>query len=151
MTAARRTWSSQNERGTREILAIRSDGVERIQVDDVWERLARRDGFTWIDVADCDEEVAAFLRDRFDLHPSSIQACRERSHLTTFHGYRDSWFVVVHRPLIRRAGHVHLLQLESSSGKTSSSPSTVRTTRTLTRPRSFATRSSCAGGSTPVG
>jgi len=95
-----------------EVRHVSAGGVERIQVDDVWERLARRGGFTWIDVADCDEEVAAFLRDRFDLHPSSIQACRERSHLPTFHGYRDSWFVVVHRPLIRRAGHVHLLQLE---------------------------------------
>jgi Mg2+ and Co2+ transporter CorA len=72
----------------------------------------RHDGFLWIDLDGCDEESAVMLREEFRFHPQAIQTCRERTHLPTFHGYRDYWFVVVHRPLIGHAGHVHLLQLE---------------------------------------
>jgi magnesium transporter len=72
----------------------------------------RTDGFFWLDIESCTDQVAARLRDSFGFHPQAIEACRQRSHLPTFHGYSDHWFVVVHRPLVGRAGHVHLLQLE---------------------------------------
>jgi magnesium transporter len=72
----------------------------------------RTDGFLWLDLESCDDATAQLLRDSFGAHPQAIQACQQRSHMPTFHGYADHWFVVMHRPLIGGAGHVHLLQLE---------------------------------------
>ncbi len=87
-------------------------GTEVGDADDLAIWRARIDGFVWLDLDACDETAARLLRDEFGFHPQAIEACRHRSHLPTFHGYPDHWFVVVHRPLIGRAGHVHLLQLE---------------------------------------
>jgi magnesium transporter len=87
-------------------------GAEVGDADDLATWRARRDGFVWLDLDACDDPTARLLREEFGFHPQAIAACRRRSHLPTFHGYPDHWFVVVHRPLIGRAGHVHLLQLE---------------------------------------
>jgi len=87
-------------------------GTEVGDADDLAIWRARVDGFVWLDLDACDETAARLLRDEFEFHPQAIEACRHRSHLPTFHGYPDHWFVVMHRPLIGRAGHVHLLQLE---------------------------------------
>ena len=87
-------------------------GVEVGDAEDLTPSRSRRDGYVWLDLEACDDAAAALLADVFGFHPQAIQACRQRSHLPTFHGYPDHWFVVVHRPLIGRAGHVHLLQLE---------------------------------------
>lgn len=70
------------------------------------------DGYLWLDLKECDDQAAALLSDEFGFHPQSIQACRQRSHLPIYQRFRDHWFVIVHRPFIGRAGHVHLLQLE---------------------------------------
>jgi magnesium transporter len=87
-------------------------GVEAGSPADVDAWRERADGFAWFDFESCDERVATTLREHFRFHPQAIQACRERTHLPTFHGYSDYWFVIVHRPFTRLAGHVHLLQLE---------------------------------------
>jgi Mg2+ and Co2+ transporter CorA len=87
-------------------------GAEAGDADDLANWRARRDGFMWLDLDACDDATARLLAAEFGFHPQAIEACRHRSHLPTFHGYPDYWFVVMHRPLIGRAGHVHLLQLE---------------------------------------
>ncbi len=86
---------------------------------------------------------------RVRIHPQAIEACRHRSHLPTFHGYPDHWFVVVHRPLIGCAGHVHLLQLEQFIRSDAVVSRTVPTTPTWIRPKSPATPTRC-GHSTPA-
>ena len=91
---------------------VTSSGVVAAGVAEAAEWRNRRDGFLWLDFEACDDVAAKTLRDEFGVHPQAIQACRERTHLPTFHGYRDYWFVVVHRPFTGRAGHVHLIQLE---------------------------------------
>ncbi len=95
-----------------EVRYVTPAGVEVGGAEDVTAWRLRKDGFLWLDVESCDDRTATMLRETFGFHPQAIQSCRERTHLPTFHGYPDHWFLVVHRPLFRRAGHVHLLQLE---------------------------------------
>jgi magnesium transporter len=95
-----------------ELRYVTAEGVEVGGAGDLVAWRDRDDGFIWLDLESCDDDVAAMLRDDFAFHPQAIEACRQRTHLPTFHGYPDYWFVVCHRPLVSRAGHVHLLQLE---------------------------------------
>ena len=92
-------------------------GVEIGQPPDLADWRRRRDGYLWLDLPACDDVASAMLRDGFGFQPQSINACRQRSHLPIYHRYEDHWFVVVHRPLVGRAGHVHLLQLEQFIGR----------------------------------
>lgn len=87
-------------------------GVERGDAEDLVAFRARHDGFLWIDFPECDDRAAAILSDEFGFRPQSIAACRQRSHLPIYQRFRNHWFVVLHRPLVGRPGHVHLLQLE---------------------------------------
>jgi magnesium transporter len=87
-------------------------GVETGSADDFDAWRKRSDGFLWVDFPTCDEATAALLIDEFGFHPQAVATCRRRTHLPTFHGYSDHWFLVVHRPLLGAIGHVHLLQIE---------------------------------------
>ncbi|MBA2337791.1 MAG: magnesium transporter CorA family protein [Acidimicrobiia bacterium] len=91
---------------------VTPSAVEVGGADDLVRWRHRSDGFLWLHLDGWDDEAAALLRNEFGCHPQAIAACGQRTHLPTFHGYPDHWFVVVHRPLIGRAGHVHLLQIE---------------------------------------
>jgi magnesium transporter len=95
-----------------ELRYVTPDRVEVGGPGDLAAWRGRRDGFLWLHLDACDDAAAALLREEFGFHPQAIEACRQRSHLPTFHGYPDHWFVILHRPFIGRAGHVHLLQLE---------------------------------------
>ena len=95
-----------------EVRSVSPDGVVPIDPDR-WGRPTDGDGgFTWLDIAQCDDAAEATLREQFDVSGRAIAACRQRVHLPTGHGSPAGWFVVLHRPLIRRPGHVHLIQLE---------------------------------------
>jgi magnesium transporter len=94
-----------------ELRYITPAGVETGDVDLLGAWRNRVDGFLWLHLDHCDDAAETLLRDEFGFHRAAIQSCRQRVHLPTFHGYADHWFVVVHRPFIGRAGHVHLLQL----------------------------------------
>jgi magnesium transporter len=91
---------------------ITPTGVEAGTADDFDAWRKRSDGFLWVDFPACDDETAAVLTEQFGFHPQAVATCRRRIHLATFHGYRDHWFLVVHRPLLGLIGHVHLLQIE---------------------------------------
>jgi magnesium transporter len=91
---------------------ITPTGVEVGAADDFEQWRKRSDGFLWADFPACDDQTAELLRAQFGFHPQAVATCRRRIHLPTFHGYRDHWFVVVHRPLLGSIGHVHLLQIE---------------------------------------
>jgi magnesium transporter len=83
--------------------------------DDVVVLLERDDGFVWVDVPSWDDEVEGFLQG-IGCHPLVIDACRHRNHVPTVHSYSDHYFVTVHSPLLGRAGHVHLLELDQVIG-----------------------------------
>jgi magnesium transporter len=87
-------------------------GAEVGTSDDFEQWRKRSDGFLWADFPACDDDTATLLLDQFGFHPQAVATCRRRIHLPTFHGYRDHWFLVGHRPLLGSIGHVHLLQIE---------------------------------------
>lgn len=90
---------------------VDSFGVHDHDSDDIVELLCRDDGFVWVDVPTWDDQVEAFLTG-LGCHPRVIEACRQRNHLPTVHAYADHYFLTVHRPLLGRAGHVHMLELD---------------------------------------
>ena len=94
-----------------ELRYITPEGVETGTAEDLPAWRGRRDGFLWLHFDSCDEAATTTLRDDFGFHPAAIESSKHRVHLPTFHGYPDHWFLVVHRPFVGRAGHVHLLQL----------------------------------------
>jgi Mg2+ and Co2+ transporter CorA len=90
-------------------------GAHPHESDDVVVLLERDDGFVWVDVPLWDDEVDGFLQG-LGCHPLVIEACRHRNHVPTVHSYTDHYFVTVHSPLLGRAGHVHLLELDQIIG-----------------------------------
>ena len=90
---------------------VDSSGGHDHDSDDIVELLCRDDGFVWVDVPSWDEQVEGFLTG-LGCHPRVIEACRQRNHLPTVHAYPDHYFLTVHRPLLGRAGHVHMLELD---------------------------------------
>lgn len=94
---------------------VDADGAHEHECDDVVTLLQRDDGFVWVDVPAWDDQVDGLLRG-LECHPLVIEACRQRNHVPTVHGYADHYFVTVHAPLLGRAGHVHLLELDQIVG-----------------------------------
>ena len=109
---------------------VDASGAHSRQSDDVVVLLEREDGFVWVDVPVWDDEVDGFLwvdvpawdsdaeafLERLGCHPLVVDACRQRNHVPTVHSYPDHYFVTVHAPLLGRAGHVHLLELDQIVG-----------------------------------
>jgi magnesium transporter len=83
--------------------------------DDVVELFAHDDGFFWIDIPTYDDAADAFL-EGIGCHPMVRDACRERNYVPTVHGYDDHAFITTQSPLLGRAGHVHLLELDQIIG-----------------------------------
>ena len=94
---------------------VDASGAHPHESDDVVVLLERDDGFVWVDVPAWDDEVDGFLQG-LGCHPLVIEACRRRNHVPTVHSYADHYFVTVHSPLLGRAGHVHLLELDQVVG-----------------------------------
>ena len=94
---------------------VDAEGAHPHDSDDVVELLCRDDGFVWVDVPAWDEQVDGFLQG-LGCHPLVIEACRTRNHVPTVHSYADHYFVTVHSPLLGKAGHVHLLEVDQIIG-----------------------------------
>ena len=94
---------------------VDSEGAHAHDSDDVVVLLERDDGFVWVDVPAWDDQVDGFLAG-LGVHPLVVEACRQRNHVPTVHGYPDHYFVTVHSPLLGAAGHVHLLELDQIVG-----------------------------------
>jgi magnesium transporter len=94
---------------------VDAEGAQPHDSDDVVVLLDRDDGFVWVDVPVWDEQVDGFLAG-LGVHPLVVEACKQRNHVPTVHGYPDHYFVTVHSPLLGAAGHVHLLELDQIVG-----------------------------------
>lgn len=99
-----------------QVRLVDGEGAQDLESDDVVTLFAREDGFLWVDVPEWDEEVDGFLRG-LGCHPRVIEACRQRNHVPTVHSYADHYFITMHTPLLGRAGHVHLLELDQIIGE----------------------------------
>ena len=65
---------------------------------DVVALLDRDDGFVWVDVPPWDDEARSSCA-ALGCHPLVLEACRQRNHVPTVHGYADHYFVTMHTPL----------------------------------------------------
>ncbi|MGZ4477686.1 MAG: CorA family divalent cation transporter [Nocardioidaceae bacterium] len=99
-----------------DVRSVDSAGVRDLEHDDVVTMMDREDGFLWVDVPVWDDEVDGFLRG-LGCHPMVIASCRQRNHVPTVHSYVDHYFVTMHTPLIGKAGHVHMLELDQIIGE----------------------------------
>jgi magnesium transporter len=102
---------------TVQVQFVQSGSVESASPDDLATLLRRDDGFVWIDAPSFDAEAEALIRRHFAVHPRVVEALRSRNHVPTVHAYEDHFFVVLHAPLLGRAGHVHLLELDVLVGR----------------------------------
>jgi Mg2+ and Co2+ transporter CorA len=108
----------EHHAGGMDVRFITPTGVEEAVAPDLPTLLDRGDGFVWVDVPTWDAEAEATLGQVFHLHPLVLDACRRRNHTPTVHTYEDHVFVTLHTPLVGRAGHVHLLELDQVVGRT---------------------------------
>jgi len=95
---------------------VTTEGIEDYQVKDIKALLERDDGFTWVDIPECDAEATQVLSEVFGFHPLAVRACTERNHIPRVHAYTDHVFVVLNAPEPGAAGHVHLLELDQFIG-----------------------------------
>lgn len=93
------------------------DGVERHEVADLPDLLARDDGIVWVDVPQCDEQVAEVLLDVFHAHPLAVRDCFQRNRVPRVHAYPQHVFLILHAPELGSAGHVHYVELDQFVGE----------------------------------
>jgi magnesium transporter len=72
-------------------------------------------GFYWVDIPEWSTEAEEFLRG-LGCHEMELEACQARNHVPTVHAYTDHVFITTQSPLLGRAGHVHLLELDQIIG-----------------------------------
>src|SRR3954452_3567376 len=94
---------------------VDASGVHDHDLDDVVVLLNRDDGFLWVDVPVWDEQAEGLLKG-LGCHPRVMESCQQRNHVPTVHSYTDHYFVTVHSPMLGRAGHVHLLEVDQIIG-----------------------------------
>jgi Mg2+ and Co2+ transporter CorA len=100
-----------------DVLFITPAGVERCPVADLPALLARDDGIVWVDVPQCDEQVAEVLLDVFKCHPLAVQDCFQRNRVPRVHAYPEHVFLIMHAPELGAAGHVHYVELDQFVGE----------------------------------
>ncbi|NUR10045.1 MAG: magnesium transporter CorA family protein [Nocardioidaceae bacterium] len=98
-----------------EVRFVDAEGVHDHDSDDVVTLLGRADGFLWVDVPEWDDQVEGLLKG-LDCHPRVMDSCQQRNHVPTVHSYSDHYFVTVHSPLLGKAGHVHMLEIDQIVG-----------------------------------
>jgi magnesium transporter len=96
---------------------VTTEGIEDHQVKDLKALLERDDGFTWVDIPECDAEATQVLSEVFGFHPLAVKACGERNHIPRIHAYTDHVFAVLNAPEPGAAGHIHLLELDQFIGR----------------------------------
>jgi magnesium transporter len=96
---------------------IGPDSVSECAPEDLTDLLQRSDGFVWVDIPFVDDQAAGVLTDVFQMHPLAVEACQIRNHVPTVHAYENHIFLVLFSPLLGKAGHVHLLELDVVVGR----------------------------------
>jgi magnesium transporter len=91
---------------------ISAGGVEQHGEADLEGLLSRTDGFLWVDIPQCDEQVASVLADVFRFHPLAVRDSQEPTPVPKIHTYRDHFYVVLHSLERDPSGQIHHLELD---------------------------------------
>lgn len=100
-----------------DVRLVLTNGIEEHDEGALEKLLVYDEGFVWIDLPQPDDHAFSVMRESLGFHAMALDACRERNHVPTVHGYRDHLFLVLHRPHRGVAGHVHLLELDMFLGE----------------------------------
>ena len=100
-----------------DVRLVTKDGVARHEVADLPELLRREDGIVWVDVPECDEQVAEVLLDVFGCHPLAVKDCFQRNRVPRVHVYPLHAFIILHTPQLGASGHVHYVELDQFIGE----------------------------------
>jgi magnesium transporter len=93
-----------------------TDGeVEERGVDELPKLLKGEDGFIWVDIPTWNDEAVHVLSEVFRFHSLAVKDARERNRVPKMHAYHDHVFVILHAPERGKHGHVHYIELDSSS------------------------------------
>ncbi|MEO7350413.1 MAG: CorA family divalent cation transporter [Marmoricola sp.] len=95
-----------------ELLYVDQDGIRVQHLGDD----TATGGFVWVDIPEWSEEAEEYLRG-LGCHEMELESCQSRNHVPTVHGYADHVFITTQSPLLGRAGHVHLLELDQIIGR----------------------------------
>jgi hypothetical protein len=96
-----------------DVLAIRPDGVERCEVNDVEALLDQPETIVWVDIPTVDAEATQLLREMLGIRPLAVHtAVRFRSATYT----RGSFSSCCTRRIRGEGGHVHLVDWFRSAG-----------------------------------
>ena len=93
-----------------------SGAVTKHPDDDLATLVADESGWLWLDVPEPDEQTAALLSEVFGAHPAAVADVMERNHVPRLHLYGSVLFLVLHRPLVGVAGHVHYMEIDQFIG-----------------------------------
>ena len=96
---------------------ITPGSVQPASSSEVAALLQRDDGFVWIDIPVMDDKAEQLMVEVFDVHARVLEAMLSRNHVPTIHAYEEHFFVVLHAPLLGKAGHVHLLEIDVLVGR----------------------------------
>jgi magnesium transporter len=100
-----------------DVWLVTRDGVARHEAAELPELLARDDGVVWVDIPQCDEQVAEVLVDVFGCHPLAVRDCFQRNRVPRVHVYPRHAFVILHTPELGASGHVHYVELDQFVGE----------------------------------
>jgi len=96
---------------------VHAGGISEHDPGTLGELLERDEGFVWVDIPAMDDDSERILSETFGCHPKAVEACRQRNHVPTVHGYAGHYFVVLSAPLAGEFGHVHLLEVDQVVGR----------------------------------
>jgi magnesium transporter len=98
-----------------DVLRLSGEGVERRGPDDL-DLLLKGEGVVWVDVPAWDDDAAAVLTERFEIHERAAADCARRNPVPKVHVYPGHVFFVLHAPERGARGHVHYVELDQFVG-----------------------------------
>src|SRR3954468_2899157 len=95
-----------------QVVSLTGDKVEKHQVSDVADLLARDDTLIWMDIPECNDEAAELLTDVLKCHPLAVRDCMQRNRVPRVRIYPHQQLLIVHGPERGPSGHVHYIELD---------------------------------------
>jgi Mg2+ and Co2+ transporter CorA len=97
-------------------MILAGGGITHHDAGELADLLRRDDGLVWVDVATCDGDAVAKLKEAFGFHPLALRDASVRNRVPKIHPYADHVFVVLHAPHFGARGHVHYVELDQFIG-----------------------------------
>src|SRR3954468_622229 len=95
-----------------QVVSLTGDKVEKHQVSDVADLLARDDTLVWVDIPECSDAAVTLLTDVLGCHPLAVRDCMQRNRVPRVRIYPHQQLLILHGPERGPSGHVHYIELD---------------------------------------